>query len=329
MAIQASGKMNWSGLLNYVIQPSDMDLFQNYMTRNPAQYFGNTQTEGVVFGCQISVVAGLQVQVASGAVIMPDGTLIFLPALTATLGAANPSNPRIDRIELSYSLVNNTEVLDVNAVSKTLDILFQPAINVNAGTPASSPSAPTKTSLNVSVGFVRVNAGQTTLISGNISQVVDAGKELSAMRLGDSAGYIRYNDSLSVFQISPDLIVWSSIQSSLLPRQVQSIANAQTAASVSGFILDMAIATSFEVNIEILRSTSGGTVKAFGKLMIYWDTVALAFQIVPQLVGDDVGVTFSSTQIGTSTAYQFNYTSTNLSGTGYTGQIKFAEVNAL
>ena len=319
------GKMNWSALLNYIVQPADMELFQTYVNNYLGTYLPETRTTGVIYGGQITVVAGLQVQVAAGLALMPNGQLIAWPNLNATMAAADPSNPRIDRVELSYSSVANSAVLDVNNVSKTLDFLFQPALNVVTGTPAGSPAAPTATPANVSLGYVQVNAAQTNLVSGNISQVPDAGKVLSAQKVGDNAGYIRYNDSLGCFQVSASGVVWSTLMTTALPEASATIANNQSSlANITGLILDTSLGTSFDVAVEITRQTGSGFRKCMGSLKCYYDSNALAMKITPVFYGDDAVVDFDAAQIGVTTQYQLKYKSDNMSGTGYAGTIKFA-----
>ena len=206
------GKMNWPALLDYTIQPSDMDLFQTYMTSRGQYQTGQTRSIGLISGGVITPTAGLGISVSAGLALMPDGTVVAFPALTAVLAAADPSNPRIDRVELSYTQMNNTTVIDTNSTSKTLDILFTPSLNVETGTASSTPSPQAATSTNISLGYVNVTAGQNTLLIGNISQVVDSGLVLSAMQVGPT-GFIRFNRSASLMQFSNDGIRWQSFGS--------------------------------------------------------------------------------------------------------------------
>ena len=94
------GKMNWIGLLAYTVQPADMDLFQQYVFGQASNRLAGERGPGVVYGCVLSVVAGMQIQVSAGLLVMPDGSLIQMPALTSTLTNGDGSNPRIDRVEI-------------------------------------------------------------------------------------------------------------------------------------------------------------------------------------------------------------------------------------
>ncbi len=206
------GIINWASLLDYTVQPSDMQLFQSYMMGPRTALNQATRTPGVLSGGLITPTAGLGVSISAGVALMADGTLVQFPALTATLSTADGTNPRIDRIELAYTTQNNTAVLDLNSVSKTLDILTVGALNVVVGTPAATPSAASQTSGNVALGLIQVNASQSTLLLGNVSQVVDAGFQVSAIQLGAS-GYVRFNFSSSILQFSNDGIRWQAFGS--------------------------------------------------------------------------------------------------------------------
>lgn len=208
-----SGKMNWAGLLDYTVQPSDMELFQTYVKDFFKQYVGSARSKGILAGGQVTVVAGLQVSISAGVALMPDGQLLNFPTSLVTLNAADPTNPRIDRIELSYSLVNNTAVVGVLAQPLVLDQLYTPAFLPLTGTPAGTPVATVATSTKLSIALVQVSAGQTTLISGNISQPIGAGFDSSAITLGNQNSFIRFNQTLSQLQFSNDGVRYQSFGS--------------------------------------------------------------------------------------------------------------------
>jgi hypothetical protein len=75
----------------------------------------------------------------------------------ATITTANASNPRIDRICITVSDAYYTGSL--NTVS----------INVVAGTPAASPTAPTTPTNSISLATVAVGAGVTSILTANIT----------------------------------------------------------------------------------------------------------------------------------------------------------------
>jgi len=75
----------------------------------------------------------------------------------ATITTANPSNPRIDRVCITVSDAYYTGSLN------------QVAINVVAGTPASSPVAPATPANSISLATIAVGAGVTSIVTGNIT----------------------------------------------------------------------------------------------------------------------------------------------------------------
>lgn len=75
----------------------------------------------------------------------------------ATITTANPSNPRIDRICLTVSDAY------YSGSSNTV------AINVVAGTPATSPTAPSTPANSISLATVAVAAGATSILTANIT----------------------------------------------------------------------------------------------------------------------------------------------------------------
>lgn len=323
------GKMNWPGLLAYTIQPDDMDLFQQYCFAQSQNRLSAERGIGVIYGCSISIVAGMQIQIAAGLLVMPDGTLVQMPALRSTLANGNGANPRIDRIEVAYTATNNTAVTSVTGQDEILDILYVASLNVVQGTPGSSPTIPAATSTNVSVASVTVPTSATSLNSGNLSQVVDYDFGSSPLTM-DTNGWIRFNRTISAFQISSNAgVTWNAIIQTPVPEGSVSIANNQSSnAPISGMILDISQGTSFKISFDCIRSVTGTLAHAFGELSCFYDSVN-GFQISPKFDGDDVGLTFALTQIGSSSVYQLNYISTNISGSAYAGTFKFSIVSFL
>lgn len=95
---------------------------------------------------------------ADGSVFWNDNEDTYGSKLTLSIGLANSSLPRIDRIVVSWA---------------TIDYTAKPTIEVLQGTPASNPTAPalTNTTLKrqISLAQVRVNAGASKITSDNIT----------------------------------------------------------------------------------------------------------------------------------------------------------------
>lgn len=96
-------------------------------------------------------------------------------AVTLSIGAANPSNPRIDLVVLTiqdayYTGAANTVVLQVIA-----------------GTPAVTPVAPTLPTMSIPLAQVAVAAGATQILNANITDVRTRAAWYEATVAGGSA----------------------------------------------------------------------------------------------------------------------------------------------
>lgn len=78
-------------------------------------------------------------------------------ALSATITAADATNPRIDRVCLTVA--DSAYTGSTNTVT----------VNVVAGTPAGSPVAPATPTNSISLATVAVGAGVTTIVTANIT----------------------------------------------------------------------------------------------------------------------------------------------------------------
>lgn len=144
---------------------------------------GTTLRDGF-FGndCLVSSSGGLNYSVAAGLGFMYDSTVtdeftaqyrpIVVPsAITGALGAHDASNPRIDIICLAPAFTADTnESITVRASDGTLTTptadrrsLYYRAIQVVAGTPAGSPSAPATPS-----GYMKIAECAVPAVSGDI-----------------------------------------------------------------------------------------------------------------------------------------------------------------
>ena len=95
-------------------------------------------------------------------------------AVSGTITAADPTNPRIDRVCLTVS--DSAYTGSVNTV----------AVNVVAGTPAGSPVAPATPTNSISLATVAVAAGATTIVNANITDT-RVRTEIDEVVLGASA----------------------------------------------------------------------------------------------------------------------------------------------
>lgn len=126
-------------------------------------------TTGVIGTTSMAVTqnspVGMSVRVASGwAAIVGTtqanmGTYVAYNDATTvlTISAANPTNPRIDRVVAT--------VRDAYYSGSDNDVIFQ----VIAGTPAASPSAPATPANSISLATIAVAANATQIVTANIT----------------------------------------------------------------------------------------------------------------------------------------------------------------
>lgn len=100
------------------------------------------------------------------------------------------------------------------------------------------------------------------------------------------------------------------------------IANAQTAATLTGLLLDSTSYKSVRIFGELRRKTDSSEVVKNGWLVAVYKDSTAAWEITEELQGegDDVGVTFAMD------GSQVEYTSSNQTGGNYTGTFKIKEV---
>jgi hypothetical protein len=100
------------------------------------------------------------------------------------------------------------------------------------------------------------------------------------------------------------------------------IANNQSSpANITGFQITGGSIRSVEVSYSVYRNTSTTELLERGTILLGYKPVAGTWSIANTFAFDDAGITFTVTAGG-----QVQYTSTNMSGTGYTGNIKYTVV---
>lgn len=152
-----------------------------YSARVTRQLLSIIGTEGVIEGltvAQRSAGANMSVDVAAGkALIQGDdqsnqGVYLAVNEAVVNLAvvAADPSNPRIDRVVL--------EVRDTNAGGASGD---DANLRVIEGTPGGAPTAPAIPDTAISLATVSVAAAATSITDANItSTIANAGPVLAA-----------------------------------------------------------------------------------------------------------------------------------------------------
>jgi hypothetical protein len=321
MAINQLGRINFADLARYLFKSADAGLLQTYMEAYFKELSLGLRTPGIVYGGKVTVASGLTLNISRGLAVFSDGQLIAWDDHQVTLSAADPSNPRIDRVELGYSLTNGSTVANIDLLPVILDKRYTEASTPNAGTPAGSPVAPALTAGKFSLATVNVAAAQTILTSNDISQVPATAFSFSAGKFGDSNHLIRYNPSTDILEVTNDggtswypLLVEPSLLQSF------TLANNQATTNVTGLILDKTKRQSALIACEVHRKTSTTEAIAVGFLKCIYRALTDTWDIADELSGDDHGVTFTIDP----TTGQVKYATTNYSsGTGYTGTLKY------
>lgn len=100
------------------------------------------------------------------------------------------------------------------------------------------------------------------------------------------------------------------------------LANNVSNTNVTGYSFDGLLFQAVEVEYSLYRKTATPLeVSAFGKLQLLWKPVLATWELIdPTEVGDDCGVTWNIQQTGN--VAQLRYTSTNLAGASYVGEMR-------
>lgn len=94
--------------------------------------------------------------------------------------------------------------------------------------------------------------------------------------------------------------------------------NQSSASNITGLTFDVAVVRGTLISYAIYRSTSSSELAECGTLYAVFKNTANSWEIAQSCVGDSEFV-FSVTSTG-----QFQYTTSNLAGTGHVGRIRFS-----
>jgi len=165
------GRINFADLALVVWKSASNFLpMQDFLKDYDKTIYESLHGPGVISGCEVTVVAGLTVRIAAGIVLFDNGELCSVEQQDIVLSTADPTNPRIDRIELTFAFANNLTVENILSVIKQFDKLARGTGAGLPGTPAGSPTIPAKTGGAVTLASVDVAALQTVLVAADISQ---------------------------------------------------------------------------------------------------------------------------------------------------------------
>ena len=152
------------------IEPQYLDSGVNYPAKQDRQPFRDILTEGILTSGALAVTQSgtpaMSVSVTAGVAYVQNDEatdrghyrIYNDAAVTKTIAAADPSNPRIDRV-----IAQVRDATDISGADNDWQI------QVLTGTPAASPSAPALPNNAISLATVAVAAGATTIVNANIT----------------------------------------------------------------------------------------------------------------------------------------------------------------
>lgn len=163
------GRINFADLDLLLWDSNDHFLpMQGYFKGYDQAIYESVHKPGIISGCAVVPVSGLTVRVEAGLVLFSNGELAVVEEQDITLSAADPGDPRLDRIELAFSFINNVQVTKTDGNTAQFDKLADAAASANAGTPGASPNAPVLTSGSISLGLISVAAAATVITANEI-----------------------------------------------------------------------------------------------------------------------------------------------------------------
>jgi hypothetical protein len=170
-------------------------------------------------------------------------------ATTLTVTAANPTNPRIDRI-----------VATVNDAYYS-GLLNNVTFTVVAGTPAGSPSAPATPSNSISLATIAVAAGATSIVNANITDT----RSLVTTNLIDTTAFVTLSGSqtLSNKTLNSPAVNYATLTS---PEEITTIAAIAATGTINFDVntqADLYYTTNASANFTLnFRASSGATLNS-------------------------------------------------------------------
>lgn len=99
--------------------------------------------------------------------------------------------------------------------------------------------------------------------------------------------------------------------------------NVTTFTNITGLELDTTVGETYSVKVDISRFVTGAEVNQSGVIDFIYNSVTQTWEIIPNLNGDDVGVTYTVTSVVGVEQWIVQYKTTNIAGSSYSGSFKF------
>ena len=165
-----------------------------------------------------------------------------------------------------------------------------------------------------------------TLASANANPVVlDANGEANVWL---DSGFYKFTltDSLDANQWTVDRVsaVGATTDESSYPNGAITLANnVTTFTNITGLVLDTTVGLTYSVKVDISRFVTGAEVNQSGVIDFIYNSVTQAWEIIPTLNGDDVGVEYTVASVVGIEQWIVQYKTTNIAGAAYSGTFKF------
>jgi hypothetical protein len=157
---------------------NDANDMQNWSESALKNTMASIYSSGIVSGLNVVTKTGLQLTVNLGTAFNSNYDFINVTAnQTVTLAAANATNPRYDKIVISYSSSTTDNVDTTNIYGMGTSYIYSQnkldsfQIQVVQGTPAASPVVPATPAGSLALAQVLVPAAASSIVTGNITDL--------------------------------------------------------------------------------------------------------------------------------------------------------------
>jgi hypothetical protein len=165
---------------------------------------------------------------------------------------------------------------------------------------------------NTSTGELTPITDATTPSLAQFAIAASSGNETTQVRITNNSGATR---DLAV-------VLVQSVSEGQITATIDN--NQSTASDIAGVKFASGRVRSAVLPFEIRRKTDSSELLEVGTIFLSWSVLTSSWRISVESKLDVSGVTFSVTSAG-----QLQYVSSNVSGTGYTGQIRIAGIREL
>lgn len=252
-------KMNWENVPNYKVTRLDMSEFRDFSDQKLLAALSRLTSFGILSGSELSVGDGLDVTVSEALLFFEDANvLVETEESVVTLDAADPANPRYDRIEYYFEETDSREAVNDKGVDVVVTKNLVATIRVVKGNAGAVPVVPPRTAGAISSGIVLVQAASAQLVSSDIVQD-ERYKNLSIKIDLEKKSYVVANNDTTLIPI----------------------------------LLDESRYKLVVVEYDCYRKTDINSANGYGELIFSYDIGNDEWKVVNTSRFDDLGIVFS------------------------------------